>query len=325
MAVLLLLLLACSCWRGQKNATPVKIGIAWRSSFTAEAQANFISIIEEAGGVPVFLGQVRSDDLIYNGTEIATMCLDSNGVLLPDFAQVVKSGYANSNAEAVLEDIDAVIFTGGEDVCPTLYALPQDWHGVIAERDFNATRDVSEYLLMDCCIQKDLPVLAICRGMQLLAIYSGGTMIQDIPSYFAAQNKEYLFEHRNKKIADEPRDYAAHNVTVCDTSSLIYNIVHTCQLENVPSWHHQAVKSVDGTPLKVTAYTPTCSEPLIEVVERTDKRFVLGVQYHPEVAILKQNTKASNKDNYMKKAAAMLYFEALVEAAGKHNPELHLF
>ena len=107
-------------------------------------------------------------------------------------------------------------------------------------------------------------------------------MIQDLGTFFDEQGKTYHYQHREEPVEGKTRDFAIHDVTVTDSSSLLRKIVGTDVIRDVPSWHHQAVRSVEGTPLKVTAITPTEGIDIIEAVERTDKRFIIGVQYHPE-------------------------------------------
>ena len=82
-------------------------------------------------------------------------------------------------------------------------------------------------------------------------------------------------------------------------------------MDNVPSWHHQAVKSLDGTLLSETAEKTTDGISLIEGVERKDLAFCLGVQFHPEVAVRKYVDKEEDASNYMDLKTASSFFEAL--------------
>lgn len=84
-------------------------------------------------------------------------------------------------------------------------------------------------------------------------------------------------------------------------------------VSNVPSWHHQAVLSVEGTSLKVTAVTKTSGIDIIEAVERTDKPFFIGLQYHPEVAVAKHANGAADASRFMDYDNALCYFRALVK------------
>jgi len=88
--------------------------------------------------------------------------------------------------------------------------------------------------------------------------------------------------------------------------------VGSTTISNVPSWHHQAVKSVENTPLSVTGITMTQGLPIIEAVERSDKSFIVGLQFHPEAAIVKNMDNAANKDKFMDYDTSMKFFQKLV-------------
>lgn len=180
--------------------------------------------------------------------------------------------------------------------------------------EINATRDVSDYLLMAYCIESDLPIFAVCRGEQMMGIVSGCTFIQDIPNDYAAQGATYADTHRMPPEA-ENRDYARHDVEIIDTASKLYAIVGSDTLANVSSWHHQNVEGVEGTNLAVTARTIADGVELIEAIERTDKTFCVGVQFHPEndcILTLVYETPELSLCDY---DVCMKFFETLVEYA----------
>ena len=235
--------------------------------------------------------------------------------LLQQYADMIKLGLLASNADDAVKDVKAVVFTGGEDIEPTLLSMPEPWHGIEAEKDYNATRDISDYLTMAYCLDRDIPMLGMCRGMQMLVVVSGGTIIQDIPTYFELLGKPYHNEHRNMVEPGQYRDYAAHDVDVLDHSSWLYRITGSDVIHGVPSWHHQCVGSVEGTPLRVAGRTMTEGVSIIEAVERTDKTFAIGLQYHPEAAIVKRLDGAANASQFMSYNEALVYFKALVEQA----------
>ena len=85
------------------------------------------------------------------------------------------------------------------------------------------------------------------------------------------------------------------------------------------SWHHQVVGDVSGTQLKVTGVTMTQGVKIIEVIERIDKSFALGVQFHPEEAIRKTMTQEPDSDNFMPLYEAERYFIALINACKKNK------
>jgi len=298
--VLLLLLVSCSS-QPEKKAV---IGIAWRSNQNAETFQAVCQAIESAGGVPVVLDQILSADLNYeNG--MLTEGKNADGCLSDEAAKLVRcNSWQDSNAETAMDGITAVVFPGGEEISPSLYYDPKP---ALSTEVFSAERDVSDFLLMSYCLENDIAILAICRGMEMLSIVSGAEMIQDIPDYLESLGLKSQSEHRIEP--ESPGAYpglAFHNVIVTDRDCLLFRAVGKQTIENVPSWHHQAVRSVEGTRLKVTGITKTAGIDLIEAVERPDKSFVLGLQFHPEIAVVRELDDDS-----------LCYFEAVV-AAAKH-------
>lgn len=298
-----------------KDNRPV-IGIAWREGLTGSSYMGTYMAIEAIGARPVLLGQVQSSALTYADSKIAPEHIDSLDFLLLADAERVKEGsFLASNAEEVMRGIDAVVMTGGEDISPTLYRTPQPWHGIEAERDYNPTRDVSDYLLLQYCIENDIPTLCICRGAQMLAVVSGAELIQDIPTHYALQGANYAHAHRyDRSNPDAEHDYMSHDVVVNDKNSLLHKAVETDIIKGCPSWHHQAIGPLDGTKAVATATTTTDGIAITEALERTDARFVVGVQYHPEVVLYKQDKGEERLSRYMSRDEALLYFQALKEA-----------
>ena len=290
------------------------VGIAWRADTDSEFFTNICRAVEEAGGTWVMLDQVLSPDLNYDEAGKLTAGVTELGALDETSAKYVRiNTWHGSNAEEAVGAVSIVLFTGGEDISSTLYYTPEPWHGIVEEIDYNAERDVSDYLTMTYCLDNDIPVMGFCRGMQMLSVVSGGEVIQDIPAYFAENGVEYGYEHRNQKATpDSYRDYAAHDVQVAE-DSLLYGIVGTTTLTGCPSWHHQAVRSVDNTRLVVTGFTETDGIQMIEAVERTDKTFAVGLQFHPEAALVKDLDGVENKDDYMDYDTALSIFRYLVE------------
>lgn len=255
------------------------IGITWKSN--SQDYTAFAMVIREAGGVPVELPQITSTAVGYDSSNaVESAFLEESGMLKQEYAdQIKEKEFSESNVVWAMSDVDGVFFTGGEDISPSLFAVPQEE----ANRGeaINATRDISDYTLMAYCIAKDIPTFAACRGMQMMSIVSGADFIQDIPDYYAAQGAEYNDLHRMP--ADAPnRDYARHDVDIIDKDSKLYDVVNADVLENVSSWHHQAVKSVEGTDLTVTAKTTLNGVDIIEAVENKNNTFCVGVQFHPE-------------------------------------------
>lgn len=292
------------------------VGIAWREGLTGSSYVGTYLALEAIGARPVLLGQVQSSALTYTDSKIDPAHIDSLDYLSEaDAARVKQGSHLASNAEEVMRGIDAVVLTGGEDISPTLFRNPQPWHGIEAERDYNPTRDVSDYLLLQYCIEKDIPTLCICRGAQMLGVVSGAPLIQDIPTLYASMGQTYNYMHRyDKSDPDAEKDYVAHAVEITGEESLIGSIMKRKTIEKTPSWHHQAIGSLEGTNLVMTGRSVANGIEIAEVIERTDKKFIIGVQYHPEVVISKAAKGDEGLSKYMDQSSALLVFEALKEA-----------
>ena len=292
----------------------ITIGVTWRPNESAESYVNTFRSIEAAGAVPVRLGQVFSYDLSYDGSGKLLEGIDENGALDRHASDIVKeTTWHNSNVEEMMDGIDFVVFPGGDDISYNLYRNPQEWGGTDEDKVFEPERDVSDYICMTYCLDKDIPLVAVCRGMQMLAVVSGAEMIQDIPQYFEEYSAEYNYEHRNQRSSPGAyRDYAPHDVVI-DRDSKIFEVMGTEIVPKVPSWHHQAVLDVEGTALKVTGRTYTDGICIIESLERTDKTCAFGIQYHPEAAVVKHLDDYPNRYDYMDYQSAIALFEWIVE------------
>ena len=139
---------------------------------------------------------------------------------------------------------------------------------VLEEKDILYRADIqmaeSTCKLLRYCLDNDIPILAICRGMQMLSVVSGAEMIQDIPSYFEDLSIDYHYEHRNKLPSPGGyRNFSPHDVDLVK-GSVISGIMGVDTVRKCPSWHHQAVMSVENTGLVVTGTTDTDGIPIIE-------------------------------------------------------------
>ena len=304
-------LLACG-WKTTQS--PRVIYVAWSNNQESYSFKSMLRTIEAAGAVPVVLDQALSADLEYDQNNMLVGAKDEHGILTSDNAKKVKNNtWQNSNVEQIMENVNCVAFPGGADISPTLYYDEKEWHGIQEDADYSAERDVSDYILISYCLEHDIPILGVCRGMQLLSVVSGAEMIQDIRQWYEGQGLEYISLHRDP----EKKDYVAHQVTVLSEDSLLYKITGMDTITGVPSWHHQAVENVDNTRLVVTALAETDGKQIIEAVERPDKTFCIGVQFHPEVAIRKSLDKEAGSENFMDYDAAMAFFQALSDAGEK--------
>lgn len=299
----------------------VVVGVAWRPNAESLSYKSTCRALEAAGIQYVLLPQVHSADLSYGDDNKLLEGVTDNGSLAPEAAKLVRCNtWQESDAAEVLKGVNAVVFPGGEDVSPSLYYDPQEWHGIEAEKDYSAERDVSDYVLMSYCLEHDIPFMTICRGTQMLSVVSGAEIIQDIPTWFASQGKDYQNEHKQLADADGHRDFAPNDVKV-EKGSILYDIVQKDELEGCPCWHHQMVSNVDGTRLVVTARSTTEGVDTIEAVERTDKTYAIGVQFHPEISIQKKLDNEANAQDYLDYDTALLLFKRLQEEGARQLAE----
>jgi putative glutamine amidotransferase len=171
-------------------------------------------------------------------------------------------------AEAYVElvgRLDGVLFTGGGDVHPAAYASQP--HPKVAYVDED--RDRVEIALVSLTLERRLPFLGICRGLQLINVAMGGTLFEDI----ADQRPDSL---RHDYSPDFPRNFLAHPIDI-EGGSLLAQVLGLRQAQ-VNSLHHQAARRLaDG--LVPTAISP---DGVVEAVELADYPFGLAVQWHPE-------------------------------------------
>lgn len=167
-------------------------------------------------------------------------------------------------AEAWLDRLDALIVTGGAfDIDPAIYGESETHETVTLKTG----RTAAELALLRGALARDLPVLGICGGEQLMAVALGGTLVQHIPESFPE-----ALAHEQKTRHDEP----GHAVAVTP-GSLLARITGTTEML-VNTSHHQAVRSVPEGVI-INAIAP---DGVIEGVEDPRYRFCLGVQWHPE-------------------------------------------
>lgn len=170
-------------------------------------------------------------------------------------------------AEAYLDRIDALLVTGGAfDLDPALFGA-NTRHETVHTKD---RRTAFEAAVTRGALARDLPLLGICGGQQLLNVVLGGTLIQHIPD-----EVENALAHEQPN----PRHEAGHAVAIT-ADGLLQSICKTAEMP-VNSAHHQAVKAV-GPGVTVNAVAP---DGVIEGIEAPAYRFCLGVQWHPEFAI----------------------------------------
>lgn len=165
--------------------------------------------------------------------------------------------------ERALSLCNGVLFTGGQDVNPAIYG--QDRLPVCGE--ISAERDGEERYLLKRCIERDIPLLGICRGIQFINAALGGTLFQDLPAQHAGGVNHCM---------TPPYDRPVHRVTFPVGSPLAAIVGRDCAQVN--SYHHQAVKDL-APRLRVSAVS---EDGLTEGVYLPEARFLHAVQWHPE-------------------------------------------
>ena len=204
------------------------IGISC-SSQKNSVGSGYIRAIEHAKGVPIVLPVIEDKSAIYQYLEI----------------------------------IDGLMLSGGVDINPLLFG--EEPHPKLGNVD--AKRDVIEIFLTKEALKRNLPIFAICRGIQTLNVAAGSALYQDI-----SQHPQPTIQHSQN--AD--RWHGSHTISI-KPDSLLFRIVCKHSIF-VNSYHHQAVKEpAEG--FIVSAHT---KDKIIEAIESPEHDFVLGVQFHPE-------------------------------------------
>jgi putative glutamine amidotransferase len=193
----------------------------------------------------------------------------------------------------VLSEIHGLLLTGGGDVDPVFYGEDRD----PSVQDAEPGRDEFEIDLARRAMEADLPVLAICRGAQVLNVAAGGSLVQDIPSAVLTELPHTI---------DRPKSEIAHEVAVAPGSRLegvlgsAVSQAHTCR---VNSRHHQSVARV-GHNLAPSATAP---DGVVEAIEAPSAEFCIGVQWHPE--------------NFWRTGEFKSLFDTFVETAKKQTAD----
>lgn len=194
----------------------------------------------------------------------------------------------------ILDRCDGVLLTGGADIDPALYG-ELERHSTV---EIDSERDQYEVDLTRHALQQNLPLLAICRGVQLLNVVAGGTLVQDIPTSLPTS-----LTHRRPKPA-RLKKTRAHDITLMPGTQLA-ELLRPAAKRNghvaVNSRHHQSVKEV-APGFVVSATAP---DGIVEAIERAGQGFCVGVQWHPE--------------NYWRTGEFLQLFAGLIDAAAKRR------
>ena len=225
------------------------------------AQGYYQSVIR-AGGVPLIIPPYEDMDLLIN----------------------------------TLDTLDGILLSGGGDINP-LFLGEEPSQGL---HSVNPYRDRQELMLVRLAANRQIPILGICRGIQIMNAALGGSLCQDI--YTEADGTPL------KHSQEMDRAFASHTINIAK-DSLLYRIMRTEKLP-VNSFHHQAVKA----PAPGFRISATAPDGIIEAIESTEHKSMLGVQWHPECFIL-------NHDRCMMPLFGWLIKEARSFHAAKHIHE----
>lgn len=165
---------------------------------------------------------------------------------------------------SILDAVDAICLSGGPDIDPSTYGQPP--HAMLGPTEL--ATDAFEIELARAADQRGMPILAICRGAQVLNVARGGTLHQHIPDVYG----ESELEHRQKALGP----HTSHAVDILAGSLMARTI--GADATEVNSFHHQAVETL-GKNLRITAKS---EDGIVEGIEAIDRDFVLGVQWHAE-------------------------------------------
>jgi gamma-glutamyl-gamma-aminobutyrate hydrolase PuuD len=167
---------------------------------------------------------------------------------------------SDDGVDETLDSLDGVLFSGGSDLDPELYDQePHDeTFGIHPERDR------AELALLQAALARDMPVLAVCRGSQVLNVARGGDLVQHLPDVVGDEKHKHT-----------PGTFADHDVTLEDGTRLASLLGDRAP---VKSHHHQGLGRV-GDSLRVAAHA---EDGTVEAIEDPDRRFALGVLWHPE-------------------------------------------
>ena len=163
----------------------------------------------------------------------------------------------------VLDSLDGLVLTGGADIDPLSYGASP--HPAVTETD--PPRDRFELALAHAALERNLPILGVCRGMQLLNVAAGGTLVPHLPDLLGSDR------HRR-----EPGVFCEHEVRL-EPGTLVASAAGAERVR-ISSHHHQGADEL-GEDLVATGWS--VEDDLVEAIERPGRRFALGVLWHPEV------------------------------------------
>ena len=176
---------------------------------------------------------------------------------------IILDAYTIKNTDSILELADGIILTGGEDINPLQY---NDTVNLAVCEDMNYQRDTLERKLFEFAMEHKIPLIGVCRGMQMMNVASGGTLYGNIPTEIGT-----TVVHRNNGEVN-------HKIVLTDTCSLIFPLSTDTIMVN--SWHHQGLKIIPNNLRVIARAFDGLTEAVI--MDKSDHPFMIAVQFHPE-------------------------------------------
>lgn len=176
--------------------------------------------------------------------------------------------YFKSKKEAmeIISKCDGLLLTGGPDIHPNRYGKSEDTNRC----EIDLKRDSLEFDIIDSALRKKIPIFGICRGLQILNVALGGTLIVDIPEDFGKKIK-----HRS-----DDGNICMHDVSIFNLNSATSKIISQ-KSGQINSYHHQGINKL-AKDLIVTALAPDSLPEAVELKDMDHKSFLMAVQWHPE-------------------------------------------
>ena len=176
---------------------------------------------------------------------------------------VIIDAYSINNTDSILALADGIILTGGEDINPLLYNNPNN---ISVCESINNRRDSLEQKLFDFAFRHQIPLIGVCRGMQMMNVATGGSLYGDLPIEIGTN----VIHRKNGEVM--------HDIVITDTCSLIFPVEK--DTFNVNSWHHQGLKDISPYLQIVAKSYDGLAEAV--VMDKVFHPYMIAVQFHPE-------------------------------------------
>ena len=222
-----------------------------------------------------WIGVGQTTIILSKASSNYTKWMEDENVILLD-------AYTLKNTDSILKLADGIILTGGEDINPLEY---NNNSNLKVCGDINYKRDTLERKLFDFAFENKIPLIGVCRGMQMMNVASGGTLYGDIPTEIGTE-----VIHRNN-------GEVYHEIALCDTSTLIFPIDTDTIMVN--SWHHQGLKIMPNHLRVIARSFDGLAEAI--VMDTSMHPFMIAVQFHPERLGKDNVIHQTIRDNFFKK------------------------